>query len=286
MMKTAALFLIALFAFAGNSVIARYALLEPAIDPASFIIIRILSGAVTLWILLTLLQQRTVKSKRSITTKGSWWGALMLSVYAIAFSYAYVELETGFGALVLFAAVQLTMLGVNISRGVLLTKAEWVGCIIAFGGLAYLVVPTISVPDSLLASITMIMAGSAWGFYSLHGRGRVNPLADTTYNFVRAAPIVIVALLFALPDAAVTSEGILLAVLSGSVTSGLGYAVWYLVLPRLSVTTAAIGQLSVPLIAAYGGVLFAGELFTRQLVIAASLIIGGILIVSWKNKPR
>lgn len=285
-MKTVALFLIALLAFAGNSIIARYALLEPAIDPASFIIIRILSGAITLCVLLTILRQRTEKSKRTITTKGSWWGALMLSVYAIAFSYAYVELETGFGALVLFAAVQLTMLGVNISRGVLLTKTEWIGCIVAFAGLAYLVAPTISVPDSLLASMIMIMAGSAWGFYSLHGRGRVNPLADTTYNFVRAVPIVTVALLFTLPSAMISADGILLAVLSGAVTSGLGYAVWYLVLPRLSVTTAAIGQLSVPLIAAYGGVLFAGELFTRQLIIAASLIIGGILIVSWKNKPR
>lgn len=161
-MKTVALFLIALLAFAGNSIIARYALLEPAIDPASFIIIRILSGAITLCVLLAILRQRTEKSKRTITTKGSWWGALMLSVYAIAFSYAYVELETGFGALVLFAAVQLTMLGVY----------------------------------------------------------------------------------------------------------------------RLT-----IGQLSVPLIATYGGVLFAGELFTRQLVTAAALIIGGILIVSWKFKP-
>ncbi|PHR65874.1 DMT family transporter [Pseudidiomarina marina] len=280
-MKTALFFIIALLAFAGNSIIARYALLDNSIDPASFIWLRIVSGAVALWLLLGFLRRnlrRNVLQDDANSARGSWWGALTLSVYAIAFSYAYVVLETGFGALVLFAAVQLSMFGMNLVQGASVKLREWLGSAIALIGLGYLVAPTLQLPASWVSVVLMITAGTAWGFYSLHGRGSAAPLSDTTYNFTRAIAVVSVVLIWFIPDLMVSTKGILLAILSGAVTSGLGYAVWYLVLPRIQVSTAAIGQLSVPLIATVGGVLVADEKITWRLFIAACLIIGGILI--------
>ena len=276
-MKTTMLFLVALLAFAGNSIIARYALLDNSIDPASFIWLRIVSGALALWLLVAIVD-RSLSAKALQTRKGNWWGALTLSIYAIAFSFAYVVLETGFGALVLFAAVQLSMFGINLVQGASVRVREWLGSAIAFAGLAYLVAPSLQLPESWLSVVLMIIAGTAWGFYSIHGRGSATPLIDTTYNFNRAIVVVTVALMWFLPDLHVTSKGVGLALLSGAVTSGLGYAVWYLVLPRLHVSTAAIGQLSVPLIATVGGIIVADETITSRLLIAALLIIGGILI--------
>lgn len=276
-MKTTMLFIIALLAFAGNSIIARYALLDNSIDPASFIWLRIVSGALALWLLVAILG-RSASAKASQTTKGNWWGAFTLSIYAIAFSFAYVVLETGFGALVLFAAVQLSMFGINLAQGASVRVREWLGSAIAFAGLAYLVAPSLQLPESWLSVVLMIIAGTAWGFYSIHGRGSATPLIDTTYNFSRAIVVVTLALMWFLPDLQVTSKGAGLALLSGAVTSGLGYAIWYLVLPRLHVSTAAIGQLSVPLIATVGGIIVADETITSRLVFAALLIIGGILI--------
>lgn len=276
-MKTTMLFLVALLAFAGNSIIARYALLDNSIDPASFIWLRIVSGALALWLLVAIVD-RSSSAKALQTRKGNWWGALTLSIYAIAFSFAYVVLETGFGALVLFAAVQLSMFGINLVQGASVRVREWLGSAIAFAGLAYLVAPSLQLPESWLSVVLMIIAGTAWGFYSIHGRGSATPLIDTTYNFSRAIVVVTVALMWFLPDLHVTSKGVGLALLSGAVTSGLGYAVWYLVLPRLHVSTAAIGQLSVPLIATVGGIIVADETITSRLLIAALLIIGGILI--------
>lgn len=276
-MKTTMLFLVALLAFAGNSIIARYALLDNSIDPASFIWLRIVSGALALWLLVAIVD-RSSSANALQTRKGNWWGALTLSIYAIAFSFAYVVLETGFGALVLFAAVQLSMFGINLVQGASVRVREWLGSAIAFAGLAYLVAPSLQLPESWLSVVLMIIAGTAWGFYSIHGRGSATPLIDTTYNFSRAIVVVTFALMWFLPDLHVTSKGVGLALLSGAVTSGLGYAVWYLVLPRLHVSTAAIGQLSVPLIATVGGIIVADETITSRLLIAALLIIGGILI--------
>jgi len=276
-MKTTMLFLVALLAFAGNSIIARYALLDNSIDPASFIWLRIVSGALALWLLVAILD-RSSSVKALQTSKGNWWGALTLSIYAIAFSFAYVVLETGFGALVLFAAVQLSMFGINLVQGASVRVREWLGSVIAFVGLAYLVAPSLQLPESWLSVVLMIIAGTAWGFYSINGRGSATPLIDTTYNFSCAIVVVTFALMCFLPDLQVTSKGVGLALLSGAVTSGLGYAVWYLVLPRLHVSTAAIGQLSVPLIATVGGIIVADETITSRLSIAALLIIGGILI--------
>lgn len=276
-MRTAALFIISLLAFAGNSIIARYALLDNTIDPASFIWLRIVSGAIALWLLLSFLR-RNVPHAESHVVKGSWWGALTLSIYAIAFSYAYVVLETGFGALVLFAAVQLSMFGMNLAQGARVKQREWFGSAIALIGLGYLVAPSLQLPESWMSVLLMMTAGSAWGMYSLHGRGSATPLIDTTHNFTRAIAFVSVALIWFIPNLMITPKGIALAILSGAVTSGLGYAVWYLVLPRIQVSTAAIGQLSVPLIATAGGIVIADEQLSWRLIIAASLIIGGILI--------
>lgn len=288
MLKTAALFVIALLSFAGNSVINRYALLHQSIDAGSFVVIRIISGAgamLLIWFLLQHWQQRTETAVSTVKPRrGSWWGASMLMLYAIAFSMAYQQLETGFGALILFASVQLSMLLVSSYQGARLNIREWGGSIIALAGLTYLVWPAISVPSSFIACFIMMVAGSAWGVYSLHGRQSKAPLTDTTFNFVRAVPLTAVILLLQKQPIVLTETGIWLAVLSGVVTSGMGYAIWYLVLPQLKVSSAAIGQLSVPLIAALGGVMFAAEALTQQVVVAAILIIGGMTLVTVRPK--
>lgn len=281
-LKLVVLFAMALVAFAGNSILNRYALLEPAIDPASFLVIRIVSGAVML-VLLVWLRSFFHRPQKQPYSKGSWWGALTLSWYAIAFSYAYVELQTGFGALVLFTAVQLSMLAITLYQGTRLSRREWLGVVIAFAGFVYLLVPSMQLPSSLLAAMLMAGAGVAWGFYSVHGRGRGFPLANTAFNFVRAIPFVLIAFWWQAPELIVSTDGVMLAMVSGAITSGVGYAIWYLVLPQITVTTAAIGQLLVPLIAALGGVLFAHEVLTMHLLIAAVAIIGGILVVVLKR---
>ena len=284
MLKTAVLFVLALLAFAGNSVINRLALLQQSIDAGSFVAIRIISGAAAMFLIWWLVQRWQQPRITASLRRGSWWGASMLLLYAVAFSLAYRELETGFGALILFASVQMSMLLVSCYKGAKLSAKEWLGSAIALLGLSYLVWPTLTVPSSLLACLMMILAGSAWGLYSLHGRASTAPLTDTTFNFIRAVPLALVIWLLFLPSLMFTEAGIWLAILSGVVTSGVGYAIWYLVLPRVKVTSAAIGQLSVPLLAALGGVLFAGELLTSQVLVAALLILGGMALVSFKTK--
>src|SRR5690554_4926348 len=284
MLKTAVLFVLALLAFAGNSVINRLALLQQSIDAGSFVAIRIISGAAAMFLIWWLVQRWQQPRITASLRRGSWWGASMLLLYAVAFSLAYRELETGFGALILFASVQMSMLLVSCYKGAKLSAKEWLGSAIALLGLSYLVWPTLTVRSSLLACLMMILAGSAWGLYSLHGRASTAPLTDTTFNFIRAVPLALVIWLLFLPSLMFTEAGIWLAILSGVVTSGVGYAIWYLVLPRVKVTSAAIGQLSVPLLAALGGVLFAGELLTSQVLVAALLILGGMALVSFKTK--
>jgi len=284
MLKTAVLFVLALLAFAGNSVINRLALLQQSIDAGSFVAIRIISGAAAMFLIWWLVQRWQQPRITASLRRGSWWGASMLLLYAVAFSLAYRELETGFGALILFASVQMSMLLVSCYKGAKLSAKEWLGSALALLGLSYLVWPTLTVPSSLLACLMMILAGSAWGLYSLHGRASTAPLTDTTFNFIRAVPLALVIWLLFLPSLMFTEAGIWLAILSGVVTSGVGYAIWYLVLPRVKVTSAAIGQLSVPLLAALGGVLFAGELLTSQVLVAALLILGGMALVSFKTK--
>lgn len=202
----------------------------------------------------------------------------MLFLYAVCFSFAYVSLDTGTGALVLFGSVQITMIIVSIVSGHRLHISEWVGMLVAFGGFVYLVLPGVSTP-SFLSFVLMTVSGMAWGFYTLRGKSSAYPLGDTAYNFARTIPFVIILLLITSQTLQLSWEGIILAVISGAVASGLGYTVWYMALGGLSVTEAAVVQLSVPVIAAIGGIVFVSEAITVRLLFSAVMILGGILIV-------
>lgn len=249
------------------------ALGEQTIDASSFTVIRLLSGIVALAVILKLRG-----NKKIVTTKGSWISALMLFIYAIAFSFAYISLDTGTGALVLFGAVQITMILISIFSGTRLHISEWLGVLIAFSGFVYLVLPSVQTP-TFSGFILMAAAGIAWGIYTLRGRSSTYPLGDTTFNFIRTSPLVIALAVIAIPTVELSTEGIILAVLSGAVASGIGYTIWYIALGGLSATEAAVVQLSVPVIAAIGGIVFVSEAISMRLVIAAAMILGGILTV-------
>lgn len=272
-MKTSFYTCLAILAFAGNSILCRLALQEKAIDPASFTAIRLLSGIVVLAVLFKLPQSKIIR-----TAKGSWSASFMLFLYAIAFSYAYVFLGTGMGALILFATVQMTMVVLGLLSGIRMSSVEWSGVVIAFSGFVYLLLPTLTTP-SLSGFILMFMAGVAWAGYTLLGRQTLNPLADTAFNFLRTLPFVIALVAVTLPYASISEYGLLLAVVSGGLTSGIGYALWYAALRGLSTLHAAVVQLLVPVIAAFGGVVFAGEVFSLRLLLAFLAILGGIFLV-------
>lgn len=263
----------ALTAFAANSVLCRLALGGDRIDAASFTAIRLVSGIVMLLAIL-----RFSGAAKRPHAGGSWMAAAMLSGYAVFFSYAYRILDTGTGALLLFAAVQLTMIFSALAAGERLHGVEGLGVVLAFTGLVALVYPTVRTP-SFIGFIQMTAAGIAWGLYTLVGRDSQSPLADTAGNFLRTWPIVLGLLLFAGAGGKFSQEGVGLAVLSGAVASGIGYAVWYLALPGLGTTQAAVVQLFVPVLAALGGVVFVGEMLTPRLVFSAGLILGGIVLV-------
>lgn len=263
----------ALIAFAANSVLCRLALGNDAIDASSFTIIRLLSGTIVLLIIMVATRNITDAS-----TKGSWVASFMLFLYAIAFSYAYISLDTGTGALILFGSVQITMILLSLISGTRLHFTEWAGVIIAFTGFVYLIMPGVTTP-STIGFLLMTVAGVAWGIYTLKGRSSKNPLFDTAYNFLRTTPLVILLAITTINNANYSSEGILLAVLSGGITSGIGYTIWYIALGGLSSTQAAVLQLSVPVIAALGGVLFVSEAITIRLSVSAAMVLGGILMV-------
>ncbi|WP_415887318.1 DMT family transporter [Neptuniibacter sp. QD37_6] len=264
---------IALIAFAGNSVLCRLALGDEAIDAASFTTIRLLSGIVMLLAIFSFMNRG-----KTNTAKGSWKGAFYLFAYAITFSYGYITLETGIGALVLFGSVQISIILINMFKGNKLHAMEWAGTIVAFAGFVYLIFPSLATP-SVVGFGLMTMAGVAWGFYTLAGKGSINPLGDTTFNFLRTLPFVLILVLVTLNDMSLSSEGIWLAILSGALASGIGYAIWYQALGYLSAIQAAVVQLLVPVIAAVGGVVFASEEITLRLVIASVVVLGGIMIV-------
>jgi drug/metabolite transporter (DMT)-like permease len=272
-LKTVLLTSLALIAFAANSVLCRLALGNGAIDASSFTGIRLLSGAIVLLIILS------VKgNNKGVPSKGSWTSSCMLFAYAISFSYAYLSLDTGTGALILFGSVQITMISLSLISGTRLHFSEWSGVVIAFTGFVYLILPNITTP-SINGFILMTISGIAWGIYTLIGRKSKNPLMDTTYNFLRTIPFVVLLAVFTMQNINYTSEGIILAFLSGSITSGVGYTIWYIALRRLSSTQAAVMQLSVPVIAAVGGVIFVSETITPRLVISVIIVLGGILMV-------
>lgn len=265
----------ALLAFASNSVLCRLALGENAIDPSSFTIIRLISGII---ILMAVMQLSEKSNNVKLKSKGSWLAASMLFIYAIAFSFGYVSLDTGTGALILFGSVQITMIITSVISGNKLHISEWLGLLIAFSGFVYLIIPDLVTP-SLMGFMLMTISGVAWGFYTLLGRTSQSPLSDTVYNFLRTSPFILVLIFFGLNDIHLTYTGIVLAVLSGAIASGLGYFVWYIALKGLSVTQAAIVQLFVPIIAATGGVIFTHELITLRLIESSALVLGGILMV-------
>ena len=268
---------LALLAFAGNSVLCRLALGDESIDAASFTSIRLLSGIATL-ILIVVVSRKDNQTATLLKTSGSWLASLMLFIYAAAFSFAYISLDTATGALILFASVQFTMIFISLISGNRPHSLEWLGILIAFAGFFYLVAPNINTP-SFDSFILMVLAGIAWGAYTLIGRGSRTPLHDTTSNFLRTLPFVLVLILFSLSNFHLSQQGILLAILSGAIASGIGYAIWYRALRELSVTLAAVLQLLVPIIAGIGGLIFAQEAITIRLVIASILVLGGILIV-------
>ena len=272
-MKTILCTILALIAFAGNSVLCRLALGESAIDAASFTAIRILSGIIVLTVISTIAQNST-----QTTSRGSWQASFWLFLYAIAFSFAYISLQTGVGALILFGSVQFTMILAGLLSGNRLHFFEWSGVIVAFSGFVYLVLPGLSSP-SLSGFILMAIAGIAWGFYTLAGKGSRNPLADTTFNFMRTLPLVLILIALSFKYAAISSQGILLAVISGAITSGIGYTIWYIALGGLTAVQAAVLQLLVPVIAALGGVVFSNETITLRLILSSLMILGGILAV-------
>ena len=269
----------ALFAFAANSVLCRLALGTNAIDATSFTTIRLLSGIAILFVLiqLTRLIQKPTKDLK-LQSKGSWLSAAMLFIYAVAFSFGYISLDTGTGALILFGAVQITMILSNVVSGNKLHLSEWLGLALAFTGFVYLIMPSVTTP-SLTGFVLMSISGMAWAFYTLLGRKSKNALNDTAFNFLRTVPFIFILMVFSLHSLYVSSSGIMLAILSGAIASGVGYFVWYIALAGLSVTQAAVLQLFVPIIAALGGVIFTSELITVRLIESSALVLGGILMV-------
>lgn len=270
--RTASLTVLAMLAFAANSLLCRMALGGGLIDAASFTTVRMSVGGATL---LLFVLPRWLRGDRSPV---DWRMVLMLFAYMAFFSFAYLTLSAGTGALLLFGAVQLTMFLVALRAGERLNTWGWLGVALAAAGLVYLVLPGLSAPHPLGAAM-MTLAGVAWGVYSLLGRGAARPLDSTAANFVFAVPLVLVLSLATLRMLQVTPAGLALAALSGAVTSGLGYVIWYAALRGLSTGRAATVQLSVPVIAALGGVLLLDEELTVRLFIASVATLGGIALV-------
>ncbi len=262
---------LAMLAFAGNSLLCRVALRDTGIDAASFTTIRLVSGALMLWLIVRI-------SHGAHSGRGDWLSALALFVYAAGFSFAYVSLPAATGALLLFGAVQATMIGRGLWAGERLRNIQLAGFVLAVGGLVGLLLPGLSAPP-LAGSLLMLSAGVAWGVYSLRGKGAIDPLGTTAGNFLRSVPITLALTVLLFSKMHADSAGAWYAVLSGAITSGIGYAIWYTALPALKAAQAATVQLSVPVIAALGGIAFLGELLSLRLVLASIAILGGIVLV-------
>jgi drug/metabolite transporter (DMT)-like permease len=262
--------LIAMIAFAGNSLLCRIALSATEIDAASFTTIRLAAGAITLFLLVWLRNKAPVIG-------GSWLSALALFVYAAGFSFAYISLSAATGALLLFGAVQATMIGYGLFSGERLNMRQMIGIVLALSGLIGLLLPGLDAPP-LFGATLMLGAGVAWGIYSLHGRGSGDPTQQTAGNFIRAAAMAVLLSAVLQSRANADVAGICYAVASGAIASGMGYAVWYTALAHLRATSAATVQLSVPVLAAAGGIVFLNEPVTMRLMLASSAILGGVAI--------
>ena len=280
LIRTIVLTALALVAFASNSLLCRVALRGGAIDPASFTTIRMSSGALALVVILL------VAKRGGVPLTGGWASASLLALYAIAFSFAYVNLSAGTGALVLFAGVQATMMGLALVSGERLRLLEWIGFVIALVGFAALVAPGTQAPSPVAAGL-MAMAGIAWGVYSLRGRRNSDSLAETAGNFVRAAPMAVAVSFLTLQTSRASGQGIVLAILSGAIASGVGYVIWYQALRGLSASTASMVQLIVPVLAAIGGIALLSESLSLKMVLSSILILGGVgLALIERTKSR
>ena len=262
---------LAMFAFAGNSLLCRVALKHTAIDPATFTSVRLLAGAIALWLIARMRAGPRVRS-------GNWSSALALFFYAAGFSFAYVHLSAGTGALLLFGSVQATMILFGLWKGERMNAWQGIGLATALGGLVALVLPGLSAPP-LRSALLMMGAGMAWGVYSLRGKGAGDPLATTAGNFLRSIPFAVILSLLLATMARADADGIAYAILSGALTSGVGYAIWYAAVRGLKASNAATVQLSVPVISAIGGVLMLDEPITLRLMVASIAVLGGIALV-------
>ncbi len=274
-MRVFILTLLAMIAFAGNSLLCRLALKRTTIDAASFTFIRILSGAIALWLIVII--RKTTSQKA-----GSWASALALFVYAAAFSFAYLSLSAGTGALLLFGAVQATMTIWGLCQGEGLRTRQWLGLALAVAGLVALLSPGLSAPP-INGALLMLCAGIAWGFYSLRGKGTGDPVTTTAGNFLRAVAFASVLSMALLPWIKLDRAGVGYAILSGAIASAVGYVIWYSALPGLKAASAATVQLSVPVLAATGGISFLGESITLRFLLASMAVLGGIALVVTDN---
>jgi drug/metabolite transporter (DMT)-like permease len=270
-LRTLLLTSLTMLAFAGNSLLCRLALKESGIDAVSFTSVRILSGALALWLLL-----RARDGRQPLA--GNWFSALALFIYAAGFSFAYLSLPAATGALLLFGAVQTTMIGYGLWRGERFDVQQRMGLLLALAGLVGLLLPGLTAPP-LAGALLMLAAGIAWGIYSLRGKGGGDPTCATAGNFLRAAPFALALSAVSYPLAQFDSAGVFYAIVSGALTSGLGYALWYTVVPHLKATSAATVQLSVPVLATLGAVLWLGEAVSVRLFIASFAVLGGIALV-------
>jgi drug/metabolite transporter (DMT)-like permease len=275
--RSAAYTTFALIAFAANSVLCRLALGQDAIDAASFTTIRLVCGALVLLIV------NAAGKTGAAADRGNWTSALMLFLYAVTFSFAYIRLNTGTGALILFAAVQASMLIFAICKGERLGLTGSLGLFAALAGLTYLVFPGLTAP-SPAGAVLMAVAGVSWGIYSLRGRGSLSPVAVTTDNFLRSTPFVLLISLIFFQNLHVTFAGAFLAALSGGLTSAIGYVIWYAALRDHSATSAALVQLLVPVLAALGGVVLLSEALTLRLLLSSAMIIGGVALALTQRK--
>ena len=289
-MKATLFTIIALVAFAANSLLCRLALAQGYIDAWNFTVIRLLSGAVCLAIIMLLytkqLNKKAQLSSSVINDIGSWRSSVSLLIYALCFSIAYIELDTGMGALILFSAVQFTMIGWGIYKQERLTAVQWLAFIVAFVAFVYLMLPS-QTAQPVMAAVLMSISGVAWGIYSIRGKACVSPLRATTYNFIRSLlvlPILIVVGMSQLKN--VRMEGVLLAIASGAIASGVGYSIWYVAMPLLKSTHAAIVQLCVPVLAAIAGAVFLSETLTVQFMLPSSIILLAVLVFTLNKKTN
>ncbi|MDG6099784.1 DMT family transporter [Alteromonas sp. ZYF713] len=276
LIKLVLLAALAMTAFAANSLLCRMALVETDIDPASFTFWRLTSGALMLTLLVVMRNQKPLQ-------EGNMASAVALFVYAAGFSFAYISMTTGAGALLLFGAVQVTMISWGLFKGERMSALQWGGFLLALIGLILLLLPNAAVPQ-LSSALMMLAAGIAWGVYSLKGKGAKFPIEATAGNFIRATPLALVLLVIFWPGGEFHAEGMAYAVASGAIASALGYALWYSILVHIAAIKAATLQLSVPVLAVFAGWLFLDETVTLRIILSSLAVIGGVAMVIWVKK--